>query len=642
MNRDPELDTVLPSPLAEAVRSVADAPLDNAAIERVRLAARQFVDAEGQRSTPLRPPASPPVRWQQSKVRFGRLAIGIATAAMVFAGAWQLLGPSTLESTLYAQVQEATRKVSTIHVISEFKGPNGESKSGELWFSRGTGFACVTSEFTRIDNGKFLWEHVTGTNFGSRSRSQGPDVLLEQELDVKGQLKRNCRRLAEGDREIDQKACRCYQVIAPSVPDEAKPTHPEPEREVFVYVSDDFLVRRMEALEMTGGKWQVRMVRTWKYDVAIPAETFRPAFGPHVEIVDADEAFGRLVDLQTALHVTERSGLIYAVHRAERFENGGVLLMTSVRGTDETLKTFPPERRMLQPGLYRVQGPASNWQVSPLGNPYFEIILATADHEGINAQWRILVPRGRPASALEIEPGKLTATFGVTPLGKFAEHHRTPNGAGLRFSWQETIPVGSSESPASLKTIAESVYAQQALLRTIPFKHLVLDVRDVNGVSSGRNGSIENTRPDEFAAAVAEHLRYWERWDVEFQIKEGFSGTFDPEKNQVVARIPAVFVGYYSVVDDDTLRRFAVRPDVGQVSVRGTRITNAGLAHLKALESLEDLDLAETAVDDTGLVELQGFKSLRRLNVDGSRVTEAGIKQLQAVLPDLEVIGRKP
>ena len=69
---------------------------------------------------------------------------------------------------------------------------------------------------------------------------------------------------------------------------------------------------------------------------------------------------------------------------------------------------------------------------------------------------------------------------------------------------------------------------EQILLRTIPVKHLVLDVRDVNGASSGRNGSIENTRPDEFAAAVAEHLRYWERFDVAFQIKEGFRGTFDP------------------------------------------------------------------------------------------------------------------
>ncbi len=440
------------------------------------------------------------------------------TAVAVGLGVWLTGGRPTGESTLYGQVRAATRKVGTIHVVLEVAGPDGVlSKAGELWFARGVGFACVTSEFTRIDDGKFHWEYIKGSKYGSRSQSQGPDWMLDQALDVKDELEQHCRRFVEGDKEIDKNLCRCYQVVPSQRPAGIDLGSRGLEQEVFVYISEESLVRRIETHELTDGKWNVRVVRNWEYDVAVPPETFRPTFGSGVEIVDADEAFNRLTDLPTALYVTERSGLIYAVHRAQHVENGGVALMASVRGTAETLQKFPVQRRMMQPGLYFADGPATHGRASPQGHGCFHIELAQADHEGINVKWWIVVPRGQPADGLEVEPGKVKIDFGIVSNGKYAEHLKDANGVRQNVSWSDAIAVPRQKPPFTLTATAENVYAELAMLPRLHRNSgsgIDLGVRDMNGVPNGRIGTLEDTRSAEFAAAVAEHIKYWERNDV--------------------------------------------------------------------------------------------------------------------------------
>jgi hypothetical protein len=227
----------------------------------------------------------------------------------------------------------------------------------------------------------------------------------------------------------------------------------------------------------------------------------------------------------------------------------------------------------------------------------------------------------------------------MTPRGKFAERHKDANGVAHHISWTEAVAVPRHKPPKSLAAIVESAYADQALLRAVKFKRLYLDVRDVNGVPTARMGSIEETQPADFAAAVAEHIKYWERGDIDFQIKQGGAGDFDPVTEQI-RKIPGAFLDYYSLVDDDTLMRFAGRPEIRIISLRHTGITSGGLAHLKALENLERLNLAGTAIDDAGLVHLHELKSLHQLNVTGTRVTAAGIEKLKAALPAVDVIDK--
>jgi len=69
-----------------------------------------------------------------------------------------------------------------------------------------------------------------------------------------------------------------------------------------------------------------------------------------------------------------------------------------------------------------------------------------------------------------------------------------------------------------------------------------------------------------------------------------------------------------------------------------TKITDAGLDHLKALTNLEGLDLTATRVTDAGMVQLAKFANLRRLFLRGTHVTAVGIAEIRQALPMDELL----
>jgi repressor of nif and glnA expression len=74
------------------------------------------------------------------------------------------------------------------------------------------------------------------------------------------------------------------------------------------------------------------------------------------------------------------------------------------------------------------------------------------------------------------------------------------------------------------------------------------------------------------------------------------------------------------------------------VSLRKTKVTDAGLVHLKGLTGLEELDLGKTEVTDVGLKHLKGLNNLQWLGLAGTKVTDAGLKHLQG-LTKLQWVG---
>ena len=68
-----------------------------------------------------------------------------------------------------------------------------------------------------------------------------------------------------------------------------------------------------------------------------------------------------------------------------------------------------------------------------------------------------------------------------------------------------------------------------------------------------------------------------------------------------------------------------------------TKITDAGLVNLKGLTSLTTLGLGGTGISDAGLVHLKGLTSLRSLFLKGTKVSEAGVKELQAAIPKCKI-----
>jgi hypothetical protein len=77
---------------------------------------------------------------------------------------------------------------------------------------------------------------------------------------------------------------------------------------------------------------------------------------------------------------------------------------------------------------------------------------------------------------------------------------------------------------------------------------------------------------------------------------------------------------------------------VNYLDARGSSITDAGIAHLKRLTRLSELNLMNrTAVTDAGLRQLKGLTRLEKLYLGGTAVTDAGLSHLQD-LPALRIL----
>jgi hypothetical protein len=66
-----------------------------------------------------------------------------------------------------------------------------------------------------------------------------------------------------------------------------------------------------------------------------------------------------------------------------------------------------------------------------------------------------------------------------------------------------------------------------------------------------------------------------------------------------------------------------------RLKLSNTKITDAGLAHLRAMTSLEYLVLDNTAITDTGLERLKGMTALKKLALDNTTITDAGLAHLK-------------
>lgn len=79
-----------------------------------------------------------------------------------------------------------------------------------------------------------------------------------------------------------------------------------------------------------------------------------------------------------------------------------------------------------------------------------------------------------------------------------------------------------------------------------------------------------------------------------------------------------------------------------QLSLASTKITDAGLSQLSALSELVMLTLDDTSVGDTGIMQLSNLSKLRELSVIGTHVTDAGIDAMLQVLPECEIVFKRP
>ena len=74
------------------------------------------------------------------------------------------------------------------------------------------------------------------------------------------------------------------------------------------------------------------------------------------------------------------------------------------------------------------------------------------------------------------------------------------------------------------------------------------------------------------------------------------------------------------------------------VAVDGSKVTDEGLVHLKALTELETLELRDANnVTDEGLKHVKGLTNLRWLMLTNTKVTDEGVKNLKEALPNCRI-----
>ena len=100
---------------------------------------------------------------------------------------------------------------------------------------------------------------------------------------------------------------------------------------------------------------------------------------------------------------------------------------------------------------------------------------------------------------------------------------------------------------------------------------------------------------------------------------------------------------YDTQVTDAGLKHLRGLSQLQKLFLANTKVTDAGLEQLKRLSQLQTLDLMNTQVTDAGLRHLKGLSQLRELFLANTKVTDAGLEHLKGLsqLQTLDLNGTK-
>src|SRR5262245_43945504 len=120
----------------------------------------------------------------------------------------------------------------------------------------------------------------------------------------------------------------------------------------------------------------------------------------------------------------------------------------------------------------------------------------------------------------------------------------------------------------------------------------------------------------------------------------GFHGKYEVDKTIPERPVIGVDLRYYEVSDKevgDFAKWLQAFPRVTTLQFKSTKITDAGLTHLKGLPRLRTVALENAKITNAGLAHLKDLIDLEALNLKGTKVTDAGVQELQKALPKVKV-----
>ncbi len=335
------------------------------------------------------------------------ILFGSAVALLIAAAVWLLF--LATPRTLQAQVRRALDRSKTAHVVISSLDEKGVRRRADIWYERGRGFRAEAPDEVILDDGKHQWTWQPGSKESElvivRRPSADAAAMITGMFQLADVPEAHLRAI-EHDREFNGRSCRGYIVTPPPSmvvsADKPEPIpDPHPPRIVVLTDPEDRIVH-LEVQRHVNGQWQSGREVSIAYDVKVPAEKLAVNLPAGGRVIDADKALSERFSLDRAWAKAEGGGLLFAVHELLRGEDDTFYVVSSVRGTAEHLKKYPPRRRRVN--LQTTIIDVAQQTASSVDSECHRVALASAESDGVHYLWWLAARR----RFFTIEQGKRT------------------------------------------------------------------------------------------------------------------------------------------------------------------------------------------------------------------------------------------
>ncbi len=432
-----------------------------------------------------------PLAGRRRARRPGRLFAGLAASGL-FAGlalAWLIL--ASQPRTLLAAVQDGLKHARSAHLVLTSWDDAGAAYKADIWYRRDEGLRMESPEQVIVEDGKTQWSWKPGPAGGDlvvmRQRSPGffstqlPGMLALPDVPSDWSKARS----PELDRELNGRPCQGFTLTLAAMSRQLTKEGTPAGRFAFrglALAEPEGRIHEITVQERRDdGTWRrVREIKI-EYDVPVAAALVAARLPEGARVVDRDKAFESLYPLDRALRQVELGGLVLAVHDIQPLVGReGFYVVSSVRGTPEFLKAYPPRRRPFNPEVVLIDvafQPGSNGMQ---GGKYDRVVMGNASRDGVEFSWWLVVPRRffkitdgkrvylpeNDRSVMAGEPGRLDDLPGAArvPLSAnyWDEKHRDANGVQQAVSTWAEVPLAPERPPATVEEVAAR--ARQDLL----------------------------------------------------------------------------------------------------------------------------------------------------------------------------------
>jgi hypothetical protein len=119
-----------------------------------------------------------------------------------------------------------------------------------------------------------------------------------------------------------------------------------------------------------------------------------------------------------------------------------------------------------------------------------------------------------------------------------------------------------------------------------------------------------------------------------------YHGKYEVDEKSPERPVIGVDLRYYQMSDKevgDFTQWLQAFPRLTTLQFKSTKITDAGLVHLKHFPQLRTLALENTTISDAGLALVKDLTYLEALDLKGTKVADAAVQKLQQALPRVKV-----